>query len=175
MVGPDGLPAIASNLVIQGNGASIVRASGSPDFRLFCVLGGPTYGSTSAGSLTLEDLTLSGGLAQGGTSNYGGGGLGAGRAIFNVGVLNLYDVTADDNSAIGGSAGDVAIYSSGGAGIGSDATNDGGTGGFGGTFPGAMGGAGGSVPESGESDGEAGADSPRLVERAPAARREWRR
>jgi len=36
--GPDGLPAIASNLTIQGNGATIERIGSTP-FRLFYVSG----------------------------------------------------------------------------------------------------------------------------------------
>ncbi|WP_435008261.1 hypothetical protein P12x_005526 [Tundrisphaera lichenicola] len=65
--GPNALPAITSNLTIIGNGATIARAGGSAaNFRLFCVLGGPGYGNSSAGTLTLRNLTLTGGVAGGG-------------------------------------------------------------------------------------------------------------
>jgi|SRR5208283_5894882 len=59
--GPDGLPAITSNLTIDGNptsGAVIERstADGTPNFRLFFVSGGES--GLTAGSLTLHDVTL---------------------------------------------------------------------------------------------------------------------
>ena len=38
--GPNAFPAIASNITINGNGATISRASGSPNFRFFYVSGG---------------------------------------------------------------------------------------------------------------------------------------
>jgi CSLREA domain-containing protein len=53
--GPDGLPPIASSIVIDGNGATIARstASGTPAFRLFFVGANPlaagTFGYTSPG------------------------------------------------------------------------------------------------------------------------------
>ena len=51
--GPNGLPAIASNVIIAGNGATIERstAGGTPDFRIFYVSGGLEL---PAGSLTLD-------------------------------------------------------------------------------------------------------------------------
>src|SRR5204863_2885005 len=42
--GPDAFPAISSDLTIQGNGATVVRVSGAPNFRFFFVSGGPTLG-----------------------------------------------------------------------------------------------------------------------------------
>jgi len=69
--GPTGLPAIASPITIDGIGATIAR-TGPAAFRLFVVLGGPQYGSQSAGDLTLHVLTLERGLAKDGNSDYGG-------------------------------------------------------------------------------------------------------
>ena len=70
--GPDGLPAISSTLTINGNGATLQRASSAPNFRLFYVSGG--FDGLPAGSLTLNNLTLKGGVAQGGNGSQGGGG-----------------------------------------------------------------------------------------------------
>jgi hypothetical protein len=133
--GPNGLPAITSNLTIHGNGATIFRDSGDAPFRFFYVSGGMEL---PAGSLTMDNLTLEGGLAEGGNSNLGGGGLGAGGAIFNQGTLTLSAVTLTDNEALGGSSG-VSTDGDGGGGIGGDApaSGDGGDGGgFGGSLPG---------------------------------------
>jgi hypothetical protein len=85
--GPDGLPAISSNLTINSNGAVIQRDSSAPNFRLFSVPGG--FDGLAAGSLTLSNLTLQGGQSQGGNSGTGGGGLRAGGAIFNQGIVTL--------------------------------------------------------------------------------------
>jgi hypothetical protein len=140
--GPDGLPAISSNLTINGHGATMQRdtSAGTPDFRLFYVSGG--FDGLPAGSLTLEDLTLEGGVAQGGDSSGGGGGLGAGGAIFNQGTLNLTGVTLVGNQAVGGSSA-VQGWGNGGGGIGQNAPVNGAGGGFGGPFPGGSGGNGG--------------------------------
>ena len=102
--GPDALPAIASTVTIDGNGAtsSATTTTGLPSFRLFYVSGG--LSGLTAGSLTLNDLTLQGGVAQGGSGG-GGGGLGAGGAIFNQGTLSLNGVTVSDNTAQGGDGG----------------------------------------------------------------------
>jgi hypothetical protein len=89
--GPDGLPAISSNLTINGNGATIQRGNGADNFRLFYVSGGQS--GLAVGTLTLNNLTLAGGVAKGGDNFFGGGGLGAGGAIFNQGTLNLNGVT----------------------------------------------------------------------------------
>jgi hypothetical protein len=145
--GPNGLPVIANNLTIHGNGATIARLSGggfgTPDFRLIYVLGGM---EGAPGSLTMDNVTLENGLAKGGDSNQGGGGLGAGGAIFNQGTLNLTDVTFTDNEALGGSSG-VSTAGNGGGGMGTNspaANSDGGGMGFiGGNGGGATGGLGG--------------------------------
>lgn len=96
--GPDGLPPISDDVTIDGNGATIERAStcGTPAFRFFYVSGG--ISGIPAGSLTRQDLTLSNGLAQGGSTNNGGGGGGAGLggAVFDQGTLALARVTLSD-------------------------------------------------------------------------------
>ena len=61
--GPNGLPAIASNVTINGNGA-IIEATGASHCRIFYVSGG--FDTLPAGSLALNNLTLEGGLAVGG-------------------------------------------------------------------------------------------------------------
>ncbi len=132
--GPDGLPAISSAIVINGNGASIARDTSTSDFRLFYVSGG--FSGLPTGNLTLNDVTLTGGVAQGGSSDTGGGGLGAGGAIFNQGTVTLFGVTLDNNAAQGGNSGDTTL-GSGGGGIGSNSGTGSATGGgFGGNFPG---------------------------------------
>jgi len=131
--GANGLPAISSNLTINGNGAVIERVSSTP-FRFFYVSGG--FDTLPAGQLMLENLTLEGGLARGGDGGAGagggGGGAGLGGAIFNQGTLNLTAVTLTDNTAQGG---DGAVFNpslvSGGGGGGL-----GGAGGAGATFVG---------------------------------------
>jgi hypothetical protein len=146
--GPDGLPAISSNIIINGNGATIERDSNADNFRLFYVSGG--LDGLATGGLTLNDLILEGGLAQGGNSGDGGGGLGAGGAVFNQGTVSLTDVTVTNNEAVGGSSA-VSGNAQGGGGMGQDAPSDnsgadGEGGGFGGTLGGgAFGGSGGSV------------------------------
>ncbi len=72
--GANALPAIASDIVINGNGATIARSSagGTPPFRLFYVGADPTdpdtlnFPTPGAGDLTLRNLTVAGGLAAGG-------------------------------------------------------------------------------------------------------------
>jgi hypothetical protein len=92
--GPNGLPPIKSNVVINGNGAVIERdtAANTPDFRLFYVSGGMEL---PPGALEMDNVTLQNGIAQGGSSDLGGGGLGAGGAIFNQGTLRLDQRDAD--------------------------------------------------------------------------------
>ncbi len=141
LYGPDGLPAISSNLTINGQGATIQRgsAAGTPLFRFFYVSGG--LSGLPAGSLTLQNVTLTGGLARGGGGggfNGGGGGLGAGGAIFNQGTLTLNGVTLTGNAAQGGSSASTQL-STGGGGMGQDTQPNGVGGGFGGPFAGAGG------------------------------------
>jgi hypothetical protein len=154
LYGPNGLPEVANNLTIHGNGATIERLSGgglgTPDFRLFYVAGGM---EGAAGSLTMDNATLENGIAKGGDSNNGGGGLGAGGAIFNQGTLILTNVTFTGNEALGGGSG-VSTAGNGGGGMGtnSPAGNDDG-GGFGGIFNVHSGGGTGGLGGGGGGDG----------------------
>lgn len=117
--GPSALPAIASDITIVGNGATIERAAAATlPFRLFYVAPdpadpktldyhGPAQGpdapaAAGAGKLTLTDLTLRGGFMEGGYSDWAGGGAGLGGAIFNQGDLVLDGVTLTGNEARGG-------------------------------------------------------------------------
>ncbi len=147
--GPDGLPAIDSNLTIHGNGAVILRDGFAPDFRLFYVSGGMEL---PPGRLTMDNVTLEGGIAKGGDSNLGGGGLGAGGAIFNQGTLLLTGLTLTNNEALGGSSG-VSGLGNGGGGMGCDAPASGDGGGFGGGLGGTFGGSGGTVSGAGGGGG----------------------
>ena len=138
--GPNAFPAIASNITIEGNGAEIQGAWGSPKFRLFYVSGG--FSTLPAGTLTLRDMTLTGGYAQGGnggtgaaTVGTGGGGAGMGGAIYNQGQLLLINVKLIQNQAIGGAGGGTldagcVAFAGGGGGLGGDGyggdTGDGG-------------------------------------------------
>jgi hypothetical protein len=129
--GPDGLPAIYSNLTINGNGATIQRASDADNFRLFYVSSG--LSGLPKGNLTLNDLTLAGGVAHGGDSGEGGGGLGAGGAIFSQGTLALNRVTLTNDAAAGGTSSTGSALGTGGGGMGQNAT-----GGDGGSFGGSL-------------------------------------
>jgi hypothetical protein len=142
--GPNGLPAIASDITIEGEGATISRAGSAPPFRFFFVGADGTsprtseYVSPGAGILTLRNLTLNGGLAEGGDSNKGGGGAGMGGAIFSQGRVAIERSTLTGNVARGGSAVNPAA-TGGGGGIGTDSSITGG--GFGpGSFGGGTGG-----------------------------------
>ncbi len=105
--GPNALPPIASDVTIEGNGATLQRATGNR-LRFFYVGADPNnpattnYNSPGAGKLTLRHLTLTNGLALGGDG--GGGGAGMGGAIFNQGILVLDSVSLTGNTAQGGMA-----------------------------------------------------------------------
>src|SRR5580658_10376878 len=99
--GPNAFPAISSNIYIEGNGATISRQSGAPNFRFFYVSGG--FSTIPVGTLTLDNLTLQNGLAQGGRGgngiSSGGGAAGMGGAIFNQGTTALVNVQLLQNTA----------------------------------------------------------------------------
>ena len=144
--GPNALPAIASDITIEGHGAAIARDPTGPTFRLFFVGADPTspstvgYVSPGAGVLTLRDVTLTGGFALGGDSFRGGGGAGLGGAIFSQGTVVIERSVLVGNTAEGGSATSSAA-GEGGGGIGTRST----TGDGGGMGPGVdAGGVGGS-------------------------------
>jgi len=89
--GSNGLPSIVSPIVINGNGATILRsyASGTAPFRIFHV--------SNIGMLTLNDLTLANGLAHSATT--GEPAPNAGGGIYNDNRISLYGVVLDDNHA----------------------------------------------------------------------------
>ena len=158
--GPNGLPPIASEITIEGNGATITRSATVP-FRLFFVGADPSNSSTESyvspgpGALTLRDLTLTGGLAEGGSAGEGGGGAGMGGAIFSQGRVVIDRSTLTGNEARGGSSGN-GEGSGGGGGIGANSGNGGG--GFGGgSSGGAFGGGGGGAGGPGGGGGGGGA------------------
>ena len=110
--GPNGLPAITSEITIEGNGATITRSgsSGTP-FRHFYV--------APAGDLALRDIELVGGYVRGGSgedsqnnAGAGGGAAGMGGAIFNEGTLSVEGSTLSANTAEGGMGGDYGLTGS---------------------------------------------------------------
>ncbi len=134
--GANALPPIASDITIEGNGATLLRDAGAPQFRFFFVGADPSaagtlnYFSPGAGRLTLRDITLSGGLVQGGSASAGGGGAGMGGAIFSQGRVVIERSTLVGNSATGG-AGGAGSFGNGGGGMltSSNGSNGGGMGG----------------------------------------------
>jgi hypothetical protein len=143
--GPNGLPAIAGDVVIvgspQGSVIEAVPSATSNPFRLFYVGGGeslagytPPGGLTSLpgpGTLELVNLTVEGGLAEGGNSYEGGGGLGAGGAIYDQGDVVVEGVTFVGNEALGGASGSNSVLdTAGGGGMGGNGNPSGDGGGF---------------------------------------------
>ena len=95
--GPNGLPVVESVITIAGQGSTIVRAEGAPEFRLLAV--------RSTGDLTLQETTVRGGVIYG--YNRSGGGVG------NFGgTLLVTNSTITGNTAI--SCGGSPCYSRGG-------------------------------------------------------------
>ena len=149
--GLNALPAIASEITIEGNGATLSRdESVSSGFRFFFVGADPTrpetldYVTPGAGKLTIRDLTLKDAQARGGGSFGGGGGAGLGGAIFNMGTTRIERSTLTGNSAVGGPADGTfgSDASGGGIGLPGNSLTGGGMGSLDGQF-GAAGGAGG--------------------------------
>ena len=93
-----GLPTIASEIVIDGNGATIERSSA-----LTCVLDGTQTADEfrivrifNPGILTLNDLTLRNGCADGGGNSNDGGGI---KVADSASFLTLNRVTVTGNGA----------------------------------------------------------------------------
>ena len=80
--GTNGLPQITSEITIEGNGFTIARGAGAPNFRILQV--------NASGNLTLNATTISGGNAS-----FGGG-------LDNTGLLTLNNSTVSNNDAIFG-------------------------------------------------------------------------
>lgn len=102
--GNNGLPVITSQIVINGNGATITRSVNEPRFRIFHVAAAIM---TTPGNLTLYDVTLSNGHAHGvGSSSfesYGG-------AILNFGHMEINNTLITANTSEGWAG---AIYNEG--------------------------------------------------------------
>jgi hypothetical protein len=98
--GDNGLPQITTPITINGNNATIIRASGAPDFRFFYI--------TDTGELTLNDLTLDNGFANrpGSAFPSSGGAIYNNRCYLEVNNSNLQEnqATSDGGAifAIGG-------------------------------------------------------------------------
>lgn len=97
--GYNGLPAITSTVVIEGNGATIAR-TGNDDFRLMAV--------DASGDLTLNNLTLDGGSA----GYYYGGAITGYKATLTLTDCTLTGNTADGGGAIYATQSDVTISNS---------------------------------------------------------------
>jgi hypothetical protein len=120
----DGLPAIHSQITIQGNGSIIERsiADGTPEFRIFYV--------AAEGDLTLNELTVTNGDSQfdgGGIKNWGAltindsivsGNSDSGISTLEDSSVYIYNSTISDNSGgnadggISNNRGSVVIYNS---------------------------------------------------------------
>ncbi len=74
--GYNGLPVVSSAITIQGNGNTISRQAGTPDFRIMFV--------GSGGNLTLNSATISGGVASGATPANRGGAINVFGALLTV-------------------------------------------------------------------------------------------
>jgi hypothetical protein len=84
--GSNGLPIVDSRITVEGNGSTIRRAAGAPDFRFFLVV--------ASGDLTLNDLTLRSGNP--GTGFVGG-------AVYSVeGAVELVRTQVTENTAHAG-------------------------------------------------------------------------
>jgi hypothetical protein len=146
-MGPTGTPMVFSNIIVEANGARLVRPNpfrecSGTNFRAFAVgrasFAGPDGPVSGTGSLTIRNASMRGFTARGGNGGTGGGGgLGAGGAIYVwAGHLTVEGSTFEDNGACGGH-GTTIVTSIGGGGGGL-----GGHGGFGGS-PGQFAGGGG--------------------------------
>lgn len=95
--GANGLPAVSSEITVEGHGATLRRAVGAPDFRFFF----------SIGSLTLRELEISNGSAIGDAAGRDGG------VIRNSGNLLVDRCTLVGNAAtavIGGDGGAIGNF-----------------------------------------------------------------
>ena len=102
--GPRGLPVISSAITIAGQGSTIVRASGAPDFRLFAV--------RNTGELTLQETIVSRGLVGtahggGGVANYGGT-----VTIMNSTISENYVTGSNGGAGVRNNSGTVIITNS---------------------------------------------------------------
>ena len=103
---PVGLPPIASQITIEGNGATIARQANAPVFGLMAVRGNVFQGvgvpPSPGGDLTLQNVTLRGGSSFGGLSNNGTASIKNSIISGNTGsgVSNSYGTLTIENSTI---------------------------------------------------------------------------
>ncbi len=91
-LGDNGLPVISTDMTIAGNGYTIARDPGAPDFRLILVHGTSPH-------LALDAVTLANGMAVDGGAMFGA----AGGALYNAfGTVDLFDSTLIGNTADNG-------------------------------------------------------------------------
>jgi predicted outer membrane repeat protein len=174
--GPTATPIIFSNIIIEGNGATLQWVSkvgpGPGNSRLFAIgkVDDPNFPS-GVGALTLRNVYVKGFHINGGNGGRGGGGgLGAGGAIYvgYGGSLTVENSTFEGNGAVGGNGGDLpfgAFGAGGGGGLsgnggegcpnggggGGGPRGDGGNGGcLGGSHAGTGGGGGGTAFSGGD-------------------------
>ena len=103
--GPNGLPSVVGEIVINGNGSIIRRSAGAvPNFRVVHV--------AASGNLTLNDMVVRNGRMPDGTTFAGRSGAG----ILNAGMLTLNRCTVEDNRTGGGGFSGGFSGNSGGAG-----------------------------------------------------------
>ncbi len=102
--GPTGLPLISGRITINGRGARIVRATGSPEFRLFQV--------NSAASLSVTGLTVRGGNIEHASGELGGAILLGGQSALNLRGSKLAANAAGNGGAIYGSEAKITIVDS---------------------------------------------------------------
>ena len=101
--GPNGLPALLSNITINGNGA-VIEAAGSTPFRLLYI--------SSGANVVLDGLTIERGSSDAGGGDYNAGTLalnndvltgnsatGNGGAVYNDGTLTQSGTSFSNNSA----------------------------------------------------------------------------
>ena len=101
--GNNGLPVVTSAITIEGNGNTISRQSGSPNFRILAV--------GSGGNLTLNSATISGGIASGTfPANIGGGVYFGLYASANSVTSAPFPATPPDS---GGGISDQSVHSDG--------------------------------------------------------------
>jgi CSLREA domain-containing protein len=126
------LPLIKSDIIIEGNGATLTLGCPAASIDPFC--NGVSYrpqrlfNVESTGHLTLRNLRISGFEAIGGRGGYGGGGggMGAGGAIYVRGSLEVENCTFDNNSATGGAGGLKGVGDTPGGGGGGGLSGSGG-------------------------------------------------
>jgi len=102
--GPNGLPSITSEIILNGNGATIERSDTAPDLRIFHV--------GAEGHLTLNALTVSNGRASG--SFAGGGILNDGGTVSLTGnsAVSGNDTAADGGGIFNGSGSTLTLIDS---------------------------------------------------------------